>query len=73
MKSDILAVPTNTYAIKAKKALLKQNIAANVIKIDAFEQKVGCSYGIEFPSSEFYNAIAIMKGLNIPYKHLKKD
>ena len=72
MKTDILTVPTVTIALKAKKALSRRGIKANVIKIDSSVHQSGCSYGIEFPASEFYNVISIMKEAKITYNHLDR-
>ena len=73
MKTDILTVPTVTLALKAKKALSKRGISANVIKLDSYAQKSGCSYGIEFPTYDLYSAISLLKELGISYQHLSKE
>lgn len=73
MNSDILTVPTVTLALKVKKALSKRGIESQIIKIDASVYNVGCSYGIEFSSKEFYTAISIVKDMGITYNHLKKN
>ena len=73
LKTDIITVSTMTHAMKAKKALIKRGINARVIKLNTTLYQTGCSYGIEFPSAEFYNAISIIKELGLQYHHLKKD
>ena len=73
MKNDILAVQTVTLAMKARKALSKQGIKSEIIKIDSAIYQNGCSYGIELNSHDFFSAVSTMRDLGITFKHITKD
>ena len=67
MKQTTLTVGSVTYALKAKKALAGIGIKSKLIKVDSSDRKVGCEYGIEFPSVYFLDAVAELKKENINY------
>ncbi len=67
MKTTVITTGSVTYAIKAKKLLAREGIASKLIKADVSKTKSGCSYGVEFPSSEFYTAANILRSNGIRY------
>ena len=53
--------------MKAKKALSKQKIKSNLVKIDFSNREVGCQYGLEFNERDFYDVISILRQNDITY------
>lgn len=47
----IASFASQTYAIKAQKALSRAAIWGRVIKLDGEKSKRGCAYGVEIPCS----------------------
>ena len=47
----IASFASQTYAIKAQKALSNAAILSRVIKLDGEKSKRGCAYGVEIPCS----------------------
>ena len=67
MKFTTITVGSVTYAIKAKKVLLGIGIKSKLIKVDSSKARLGCEYGIQFPSSYFLDAVAELKKEKINY------
>lgn len=67
MKSSIITVKTMTIGLKAKKLLSSHGVKAVLIKIDHTSSETGCSYGLELPDKDFYNAIALLRDHGIEY------
>ena len=61
-----LAIPTVTYAIKARRALTRIGITSKLIKTVLDDG--GCQYTIEISESDFYSALYELKSIGIPYK-----
>jgi hypothetical protein len=60
----IITTKTVTIGMKAKKALIKTGIKADIIKIDS---SIGCQYGIKINDSELFAAINILRENEIEY------
>ena len=67
MKTSIVTVKTITIGMKGKKALSSRGIKSRLVKIDASQSQNGCQYGIEFPASNFYDAIRALRENEIEY------
>ena len=67
MKMSIVTVKTITIGMKGKKALSSRGIKSRLVKIDASQSQNGCQYGIEFPASNFYDAIRALRENEIEY------
>ncbi len=52
---------SQTYAIKAQKALKDASIPSRVIKLDGEKSKKGCAYGVELPCSLLESAKNILR------------
>ena len=63
----IAAIKNMTGAIKARDALVKAGISANIVSIDASLTKRGCAYGVSFPCEAEFDAKRIMRKKNIDY------
>ncbi len=72
MKLSVITTKTITYAQKAKKALSKKGIDVKIIKLDSIEDQNGCIYGIQYHERYFYDIIATLKELGIPYSTTNK-
>ncbi len=73
MNNMTVTVSSVTYAIKAKKLLQRAKIQSKLVKLDADKNEHGCSYGVEFPSDAFYDAVMELKKHEIPYHVLNKQ
>ena len=67
LKKSIVTVKTVTIGQKGRKALAKHGIKSNIVKIDSSNSEYGCSYGLEIPEKDFYEAIQILRSNNIEY------
>lgn len=56
----IASFASQTYAIKAQKALAAAAIPSRVVKLDGEKSKKGCSYGVEIPCSLLDNSKNIL-------------
>ncbi len=65
MKYCTAAVGSMTSALKAHKALSSASILSNIVKINNSNTHRGCSYGLEFDYSQYYNVQFILKSYNI--------
>ncbi len=57
----IASFSSQTYAIKAQKALATSAIPCRVIKLDGEKSKRGCAYGVEIPCSLLENSKIILE------------
>lgn len=57
----IASFSSQTYAIKAQRALALNSIPSRVIKLDGEKSKKGCSYGVEIPCSLLENSKIIFE------------
>lgn len=67
LNKTTVTVSSVTYAIKARKLLQRAKIQSKLVKLNADENKYGCSYGIEFPSSAFFDVVMELNKQEIPY------
>ena len=68
LKTTVITVGSVTYAIKAKKLLLREGISAKLIKVSDTIIAQGCAHGIEIPAKDFYTAVSVLRNANIEYK-----
>ena len=66
MKKAVLALASNTYAIKARRVLSTAGIEARIVKIDN-NKTSGCSFGIEINYTDYYGAIGTLREKGITY------
>ncbi len=67
MKKLIITMGSVTYAVKAKKILMGNNIPVRLIKVDALLSERGCTHGVEIRYNDFLDVVAILKEHSIPY------
>ena len=72
MKVTVLTVKSVTYALKAKKLLLREGISARLVKTSDVGIAQGCTHGIEIPSNDLYTAAAILRNAGMEYKVYEK-
>lgn len=53
--------------MKAKKLLSRIGIRSELIKVDSTKSKRGCTYGLEIPTADFYDAIAELRRESYDY------
>lgn len=66
MGKIIITFKSVTYAIKAKKLLLKSGTEAKLVKISK-DALSGCTHGVEISEGLFLNAIGILRNSGIEY------
>ena len=64
------SLSSQTYALKAQKALANAAIMSRVVRLDASKSKKGCSYGIEFSCGHLHNVENILRQKNIRIRAL---
>ena len=60
MNKTVLTVETVTYAMKARKLLLRCGIQSKLIKTDAEDSGIGCRHGLEIASKDYFEAVRIL-------------
>ena len=68
MNTTTLTVGSVTYALKAKKALMRIGIRSELIKTEDSQRRSGCAYGIRFNSDLFYSVIDELRNNAIKYE-----
>ena len=56
----MIAVQTVTYAIKARKLLLRCGIQSKLIKTDSQDSGTGCRHGLEISNKDYFEAVKIL-------------
>ncbi|MBP3495410.1 MAG: DUF3343 domain-containing protein [Clostridia bacterium] len=59
-----------TYALKAKKALTENYIDSEIIKLEPYMSKKGCSYGIRFDCVNLYAVESVFKRKSVKYTEI---
>lgn len=72
MKTTVITVGSVTYAIKAKKLLLREGLSARLVKNGSESSARGCMHGIEIPTKDFFGAAAVLRDAGIPYQAYEK-
>ena len=62
-----ITVGSVTYAIKARRLLMRMNIKSKLVKLDTKKSKNGCTHGLEFSTEDFYAAVMGLKNAGINY------
>ena len=60
MNKTVLTVETVTYAMKARKLLLRCGIQSKLIKTDSQVSGTGCRHGLEISSKDYFEAVKIL-------------
>lgn len=60
MKQCTAALGSLTNAIKAQRALTKEGIQCEVVKLDSSMTRRGCAYGVEYSCSDHRSVRAVM-------------
>ena len=60
MNKTIVTVETVTYAMKARKLLLRSGIQSKLIKTDSQDSVSGCRHGLEISSSDYFETVKIL-------------
>lgn len=64
------SMSSETYALKAQRALSEASIPSRVVRLDGAKSRQGCAYGIEFSCGQLNNVKKILQGARIRAKHL---
>lgn len=67
LENTVITLSSITYAMKAKKLLSRAGIRSELIKVDSSKSKKGCAFGLEIPTSRFYDAVAELRRYNFDY------
>ncbi len=61
MNTTVLTVGSVTYALKARKLLLRGGIQAKLVKVNGNNIGTGCNHAVEVDAEDFYSAAVILK------------
>ena len=67
MNTIIITFASQTYAIKAKRLLERNGIGSDLLKIDSKDGHEGCTHGLRFANTDYFDVIAILKIADISY------
>ncbi len=67
MNTTVLTVGSITYAMKARKMLLRDGIASKLIKVNGNNIGTGCNHALEIDSQDFFSATVILKENHIAF------
>ncbi len=66
----IASLKSMTLAIKAKKALTKANISAEIIKLEPNMTQKGCAYGIKFDCLYLSHSVDVLNQNRVKYTEI---
>ena len=67
LEKTTITVGSVTYAIKARRLLMRMNIRSKLVKLDATKSANGCTHGLEFATEDFYAVVMGLKNAGIDY------
>ena len=67
MNTIIITFSSQTFAIKAKRLLERNGIRSDLLKINTEDMREGCTHGLRFLNSDYFNVIAILRNADIVY------
>lgn len=70
MGQSVIVLGSATEGFKVRKALRRDGIHAEVIRVSGGANGVGCSFGIRFRSEFLYDVVRILKREGIDYSLL---
>ena len=70
MGQSVIVLGSVTDGLKVRKALRRNGINAEVIRVSGRSNDSGCSYGIKFRSEFLYDVVRILKHEGIDYSLL---
>lgn len=68
MNKTTITLGSVTYAMRLKKLLTREGIKSRLIKVDAGQNNLGCTHGIEVDERDFLSCVVIMKNNGIEYR-----
>ena len=60
MNKTIVTVQSVTYAMKARKLLLRYKIQSKLIKTESQDSGTGCKHGLEISNKDYFEAVKIL-------------
>ena len=60
LNKTVVTVETVTYAMKARKLLLRCGIQSELIKTDSRDSGTGCRHGLEISNKDYFEAIRVL-------------
>ena len=71
LNTTVLTVGSVTYAMKARKLLLRGGIRSKLVKVNGDNMSMGCNHGLEIDKDDFYSAAVILKENRIAFSVFK--
>lgn len=69
----IAVFPTLTLAQKAQRALRRENIVAETVKVDSSKTRRGCSWGVAFDEGVLFSVRMIFSNRSIAEREIIKE
>ncbi len=75
LNKTVVTVETVTYAMKARKLLLRCGIQSKLIKTDSQDSGTGCRHGLEISNKDYFEAIKVLgeNGIRFSVPKLQVD
>ena len=67
MDNTIITLGSVTYAMKARRLLLREGIRSRLVKVLPENTDNGCTHGLVIASARFFDAVVALKAGEIPY------
>ena len=67
MNNTIITFSSITYALKARKLLLRADIRSKLVKTES-KSSEGCTHGLEISEHQLYGAAAVLRDNGIGYE-----
>ncbi len=71
MKTGVITLQSFTRAMQAQKALERQGVSAQVLRLSADARSKGCAFGIELPLESIHVAVGILRREGIEYRAIR--
>ena len=67
MDNSIITLGSVTYAMKARRLLIREGIRSRLVKVLPENTDNGCTHGLVIASARFFDAVVVLKKHDIPY------
>ena len=67
MDNSIITLGSVTYAMKARRLLIREGIRSRPVKVLPENTDNGCTHGLVIASARFFDAVVVLKKHDIPY------
>ena len=70
MDNSIITLGSVTYAMKARRLLIREGIRSRLVKVLPENTDNGCTHGLVIASARFFDAVVVLKGMWVQQMNL---